>query len=56
MVSASTIPYDENIAVPKAMTKQQIENFKKDWVAAVQRALKAGFDVHYKAHSNDTIG
>lgn len=27
------------------MSKQDIEKFKQDWVAAVKRALKVGFDV-----------
>lgn len=27
------------------MTKQDIENFKRAWVASLERALSAGFDV-----------
>lgn len=40
----SPIPYNEHHAQPKAMTKGDIKNFKKAYVAAVIRALKAGFD------------
>lgn len=31
--------------MPKTMTLEDIEAFKAKWVAAVQRALAAGFDV-----------
>lgn len=41
----SEVPYNERLCTPKAMTKDDIENFKKAWVAAVKRALTAGFDV-----------
>lgn len=40
----SAIPYG-NLANPIEMTKSDIEDFKKAWVASVKRALKAGFDV-----------
>lgn len=40
----SAIPY-AGLANPIEMTKSDIENFKKAWVASVKRALKAGFDV-----------
>lgn len=41
----SAIPYNDNHAMPKEMTKADIENFKKAWVASLKRALTAGFDV-----------
>jgi 2,4-dienoyl-CoA reductase-like NADH-dependent reductase (Old Yellow Enzyme family) len=41
----SAIPYNEDHAMPKEMSLGDIEEFKKAWVAAVRRALKAGFDV-----------
>lgn len=40
----SAIPYG-GLAKPIEMTKSDIESFKKAWVASVQRALAAGFDV-----------
>src|SRR5215469_12398248 len=40
----SAIPYDENHAKPKAMTKEDIQDFKRAFIAAVKRALSAGFD------------
>ncbi|KAI9815932.1 MAG: hypothetical protein M1827_001924 [Pycnora praestabilis] len=45
ILSASAIPYDEHVFCPKAMTLADIEDFKISWVAAVERALKANFDV-----------
>jgi len=41
----SAIPYNENHAQPIEMTEKDIEEFKTAWVAAVRRAVKAGFDV-----------
>ncbi|QIX02310.1 hypothetical protein AMS68_007827 [Peltaster fructicola] len=40
----SAIAWNEHHAQPKAMTLEDIETFKKDWAAAVKRAIKAGFD------------
>jgi 2,4-dienoyl-CoA reductase-like NADH-dependent reductase (Old Yellow Enzyme family) len=40
----SDVPHSEKFAVPKAMTKHDISQFKKAWVAAVRRAIKAGAD------------
>lgn len=40
----SAIPY-KGLANPIAMSKDDIEEFKKEWVASVNRALTAGFDV-----------
>jgi 2,4-dienoyl-CoA reductase-like NADH-dependent reductase (Old Yellow Enzyme family) len=42
--AASTIPYNDKFPKPNAMTKENIEQFKKDWAAGVKRSLKAGFD------------
>lgn len=41
----SAIPYNEKHAMPKEMTKSDIENFKNAWVASLKRALTAGFDL-----------
>ena len=41
----STLPWNEHHAKPKEMTKDDIENLKKAWVASLKRALTAGFDV-----------
>jgi len=40
----SAIPYDEKHAKPKAMTREDIQDFKRAFIAAVKRALAAGFD------------
>lgn len=40
----SAIPFNERHAKPKEMSKQDIENFKSAFKAAVERALRAGFD------------
>jgi 2,4-dienoyl-CoA reductase-like NADH-dependent reductase (Old Yellow Enzyme family) len=44
LVAPSAIPFADGLAVPKEMTKQDIEDFKKSWADAVKRALKAGVD------------
>ena len=41
----SAIAYNEGLPQPTALTFQEIEDLKKAWVAAVRRALRAGFDV-----------
>lgn len=41
----SDVPYSDKLPQPKAMTKQDIEEFKKSWVASVKRAVECGFDV-----------
>ncbi|KAL3464959.1 hypothetical protein BJX64DRAFT_253529 [Aspergillus heterothallicus] len=38
------IAFGERYPVPKAMTKQDIEDFKVAWAGAVKRALRAGVD------------
>jgi 2,4-dienoyl-CoA reductase-like NADH-dependent reductase (Old Yellow Enzyme family) len=45
VLGPSDLPYDKNHARPTAMTKADIRDFKDAWVAAVKRALTAGFDV-----------
>lgn len=45
VLGPSDLPYDKNHARPAAMTKADIRDFKDAWVAAVKRALTAGFDV-----------
>ncbi|KAE8142332.1 hypothetical protein BDV38DRAFT_295112 [Aspergillus pseudotamarii] len=40
----SALAWDENHAIPRAMTIQQIQDFKVAFADAVKRALKAGFD------------
>lgn len=44
VVGPSDVPYSKDLCVPKTMTLEQIEEFKKDWVSAVKRALAVGFD------------
>lgn len=41
----SVEPFNGNHAVPKAMSLAQIEEFKKSFVDASKRAVKAGFDI-----------
>ncbi|KAF7854591.1 hypothetical protein EAF04_010400 [Stromatinia cepivora] len=41
----SALPFDEHHCVPSAMTLEDIQKFKNAWVASLERALKAGFDV-----------
>lgn len=45
VLAPSAIAYNEDHATPKAFTLEQIEDLKTAWIAAVRRALKAGFDV-----------
>lgn len=44
VVGPSDIPFSDTFPQPKAMTKQDIEAFKKSWVDGVKRAVKAGAD------------
>ncbi|KAL8639432.1 MAG: hypothetical protein Q9228_003538 [Teloschistes exilis] len=44
VLAPSDVPY-EGLANPRAMTKDDIENLKSAWVAAVRRSVKIGFDV-----------
>lgn len=41
----SAVAYSDRLASPKEMTKADIDEVKKGFVASVKRALKAGFDV-----------
>ncbi|KAH6640066.1 putative NADH oxidase [Truncatella angustata] len=45
IVAPSAIAQEEINPVPKALTLEQIDELKKDWVEAAKRAVKAGFDV-----------
>ncbi|CAD6593248.1 MAG: hypothetical protein ASARMPREDX12_006956 [Alectoria sarmentosa] len=45
VISVSTKRFDTTTYVPKAMTSEEIEEFKWAWVCAVRRGLKAGFDI-----------
>ena len=45
VMSVSNVPFDEHTCIPHTMTLEDIEHFKTSFVAAVHRALKAGFDV-----------
>ncbi|KAJ5825592.1 NADPH dehydrogenase C23G7.10c [Penicillium riverlandense] len=38
------VPFTDRFPIPKAMTKSDIEDFKRDYVAALKRAIKAGVD------------
>jgi 2,4-dienoyl-CoA reductase-like NADH-dependent reductase (Old Yellow Enzyme family) len=44
VIGPSEVPFDPAHCQPKAMTKGDIEQFKKDWVAATKRAIAAGAD------------
>ncbi|RYP51230.1 hypothetical protein DL768_003389 [Monosporascus sp. mg162] len=45
VIGPSPEAYSGLTIVPKEATKEDIEKFKADWVAAVRRALKAGVDI-----------
>ncbi|KAK8116616.1 uncharacterized protein PG998_004897 [Apiospora kogelbergensis] len=46
VVAPSAIPWLEGVnPTPRALSVEEIAQFKKDFVAAAQRAVKAGFDV-----------
>jgi 2,4-dienoyl-CoA reductase-like NADH-dependent reductase (Old Yellow Enzyme family) len=44
VIGPSNVPFHETACQPKAMTLEDIEQFKKDWVAATKRAVAAGAD------------
>ncbi|KAI0171844.1 FMN-linked oxidoreductase [Hypoxylon sp. FL1284] len=44
VIAPSPEAYSAQTLVPKEATIEDIEKFKKDWVAAIRRALKAGVD------------
>ena len=41
----SAIPYSDDLCMPKELSKSDIEELKKAWVASLKRALACGFDV-----------
>ncbi|KAI1295197.1 hypothetical protein F5Y03DRAFT_372058 [Xylaria venustula] len=45
VVAPSAIPFSDNSPAAKALTIEEIEEVKRDFVAAAKRAVKAGFDV-----------
>jgi anthraniloyl-CoA monooxygenase len=45
ILSASAIPYFPHSAVPKAMTRADMDRVREDFVAATRRAVAAGFDM-----------
>ncbi|KAK1753577.1 hypothetical protein QBC47DRAFT_403919 [Echria macrotheca] len=45
VIAPSAIPYNEHFPKPKEMTLDQIEELKRDFVAATRRAVTAGFDI-----------
>jgi 2,4-dienoyl-CoA reductase-like NADH-dependent reductase (Old Yellow Enzyme family) len=45
VVGPSDEPFDEHYPVPRAMSLQEIAQFKKDFVTGVNRAVRAGFDI-----------
>ncbi|WP_281915338.1 bifunctional salicylyl-CoA 5-hydroxylase/oxidoreductase [Caldimonas thermodepolymerans] len=44
LISASAVPYLEDGPVPRAMTREDMDRVKADFVAATRRAAAAGFD------------
>lgn len=44
-VGPSTLPFSEEMAVPRAVSADEIEQLVESWAAAAKRALAAGFDV-----------
>ena len=44
VLAPSAVPYNERLVQPKEMSKDDIEEFKKAWVASVKRALACGFN------------
>jgi 2,4-dienoyl-CoA reductase-like NADH-dependent reductase (Old Yellow Enzyme family) len=44
VLAPSAIPFSDTYPKPKEMTTADIETFKQSFVAAIKRALKAGFD------------
>ncbi|HEV7254047.1 MAG TPA: bifunctional salicylyl-CoA 5-hydroxylase/oxidoreductase [Mesorhizobium sp.] len=45
LISASAIPYLPHSPVPRAMTREDMDRVKADFVAATLRARRAGFDM-----------
>ena len=45
LLSASAIPYLPHSQVPRAMTRDDMDRVREDFVAATRRAAQAGFDI-----------
>jgi len=45
VVGPSAVPFNDLMATPRELSIAEIEQLKKDWVAAVKRAVSAGIDV-----------
>jgi anthraniloyl-CoA monooxygenase len=45
LLSASAIPYLPHSQVPRAMTRDDMDRVREDFVAATRRAAEAGFDI-----------
>lgn len=45
ILAASALPYYPNSQVPRAMTREDMDEVKADFVAAIRRADEAGFDM-----------
>lgn len=51
LISASAIPFNEKMAIPKEMTVQDMDEIVNQFVSATQNAEKAGFDmIELQAH------
>ncbi|MFY8187457.1 MAG: FAD-dependent monooxygenase [Flavobacterium sp.] len=51
LISASAIPFNEKCAVPRAMTSEDMQLVKNQFVQATKNAQKAGFDmIELQAH------
>ena len=44
VVAPSALAWDEGWYVPRALTLEEIEQFKRNWVTAVQRVIACGYD------------
>lgn len=45
IIGPSAVPYDQGSFMPKEMTLSDIADFRRSWVSAVERSMRAGFDV-----------
>ncbi|KAL4783309.1 hypothetical protein BJX76DRAFT_330312 [Aspergillus varians] len=43
-VAPSVVPFNSSFPVPQALSREDIERVKRDWVDAVKRAIRAGAD------------
>ncbi len=44
-VGPSTLPFSEEMAVPRALSEEEIEQLVESWAAGARRALAGGFDI-----------